>query len=618
MAERLSGLETEYAFTALGHNGNGLNRNEHLRRFFGLAQARLGHIKGMGGCDMFLINAGRLYMDAGLHPEFCTPECANPWDIVRYTLAGERMLDDVAQQLARDSGIAEAALFKCNVDYGGTDSTWGCHESYLHRTDPRQLSGQIIPHLVSRLIYTGAGGFSVSAGGMSFSLSPRVAHLQHEVSNSSMHDRGIFHTKDESLSTAGYHRLHLLCGESLCSHQSSWLKVGTTALVVAMVEGGLCPGDAVQLNAPLLAMQRFAADPQCKTTVLAADKHHHLSALTIQRHYLEMAEHNLGRSFMPPWAPQVCERWREMLDRLADAPQSVSTCLDWAIKLALFRQWSQQHGLAWESLGHWSCVYQRLVSALSQTPNKNVENQIEFILGPQSPIRSEVERLNVYLELRGLEWSGLRSYLQLRSTLFEIDTRFGQLGPRGIFNSLDRQGVLDHAVSGVDNIEHAMGNPPAIGRGKLRGQWISRLAGEKDRFNCCWTMILDKQKWRVLDMSDPFAEQVDWQDRPADLPPPPPPPPGATRRGRATDIFEAVRQRLAASGPRSQYRRGQRVVIARLIEDAPSELEGSTAMIMRVEQDERGTIYRLNIDQGRHAWRTCHLLTADNLFTSSA
>ncbi len=101
--------------------------------------------------------------------------------------------------------------------------------------------------------------------------------------------RGIFHTKDESLSSEGYHRLHVLCGESLCSHLGAWLKVGTTALVVAMIDAGLRPGDGVRLKSPLSAMQTFASDPQCKATVLSA-RGKRLTAHMIQRHYLEQAE----------------------------------------------------------------------------------------------------------------------------------------------------------------------------------------------------------------------------------------------------------------------------------------------------------------------------------------
>ena len=111
--------------------------------------------------------------------------------------------------------------------------------------------------------------YSLSPG-VEFILSPRVPHMVREVSNDSTGNRGIFHTKDESLCGKGYHRLHLLCGESLCSETATWLKVGTTALVVALIEAGLRPGDAVALQSPLEAMRSFASDTVCKAIVESA------------------------------------------------------------------------------------------------------------------------------------------------------------------------------------------------------------------------------------------------------------------------------------------------------------------------------------------------------------
>src|SRR5437762_13076927 len=121
-----------------------------------------------------------------------------------------------------------------------------------------------MPHLVSRVVYTGAGGFNNLSKGIEFTLSPRVAHLNRGVSGESTHHRGIFHTKGETLAGHDYQRLHLLCGESVCSETAAWLKLGTTALIVAMVDAGLSPGDAVQPRSPLDAIRTFARDPTCK------------------------------------------------------------------------------------------------------------------------------------------------------------------------------------------------------------------------------------------------------------------------------------------------------------------------------------------------------------------
>lgn len=608
MAERLVGLETEYAFTALGRGGQVLGRAKEVARLIKLAKARLEHMRGYGDLDLFLANGSRLYVDCGLHPEFCTPECTNPWDAVRYVLAGERILGGLMEELAKEPEIAEAALFKCNVDYGGTGSTWGCHESYLHRMDPRLISAEIIPHLVSRVIYTGAGGFRGGSGGLEFTLSPRVGHMVREESGSSTHTRGIFHTKDESLSSEGYHRLHLLCGESLCSHMGMWLKVGTTALVVAMIEAGLRPGEGVRLGSPLSAMQTFACDPQCKATVPSTGGKG-LTARMIQRHYLEQAEAHLGATFMPSWAKEVCHQWRAMLDRLAGAPQSVATSLDWAIKLAVFRDWAENNGVTWQSLPDWSHVHERIVASLGQTPYKTKSVTVEFVLGPQSPIGPEVEKLGPYLDAHGMKWDGLRPFVQLRPAMFEIDTRFGQIGPNGIFSAMDRQGVLDHAVSGVDNIEHAIGNPPAVGRAKIRGQWVRSLAGDNGQYVCAWTQVIDLQRHRMVDFTDPFTERADWRQMDKHFP-------GTDSPAMDLRLMELLqsrrrRRRPAESGPHAEYRPGQPVVIALIPSEAPRDLAGHAATVVSVDRDEEGVFYRLDADEGRYSWRTGHLRPAE-------
>jgi len=207
------------------------------------------------------------------------------------------------------------------VDYSGTHATWGCHESYLHRISLDVLQPQVIPHLVTRLIYTGAGGFNPLSQGLAFTLSPRVAHIELVVSRSSTTERGIWHTKSESL-CSGYNRLHVLCGESICSETATFLKIGVTALIVAMADAGLTPGNAVKLADPLDAMRKIAGDVTCKTLLMMADKSC-MTAVEIQRHYLEMAEAHVSDNFMPAWAAEVCRRWRAVLDQLEDAPKAV-------------------------------------------------------------------------------------------------------------------------------------------------------------------------------------------------------------------------------------------------------------------------------------------------------
>jgi proteasome accessory factor A len=507
MAELMFGVETEYAVAGLSPSGS-VSREGILRNLIELARERLVNLPDLhssGG--VFLENGARFYVDCGLHPEICTPECANPWDAVRYILAGHRMLAGLAAAVELSSAPkTEILCFRGNVDYSGTQATWGCHESYLHRIALDALQPQIVPHLVTRLIYTGAGGFNPLSRGLEFTLSPRVAHLELVVSRSSTSERGIWHTKSEPL-CSGYSRLHVLCGESLCSETATFLKIGATALIVAMADAGLQPGSAVQLADPLEAMRKIAGDTTCKRPLRMTDGRL-MTAIDIQRSYLEMAEAYVSASFMPAWAAEVCRRWRAVLDQLEEAPAAVDKTLDWGIKRALYADHARSLGIRWEDLPYWNDLIDRMVAALAARTGRAAVIPLELAIRPHRRIPKDLAFVEPILQSRGYKPENLRKVLNSRQKFFEIDTRFGQLGPKGIFETLDLAGVLRHRVSGVDNIEHAMKEPPAVGRARIRGQVIKRLAGGNAQ--CDWQIIVDYGGGQMLDLSDPFTREESW------------------------------------------------------------------------------------------------------------
>src|SRR5208283_234294 len=209
MVRPMFGVETEYAIA--GINGKEpMLREDLVGRLFGVARRRLAHLQDTcSPSGIFLENGARFYTDCGLHPELTTPECTTPWDVARYIKAGERILEALVDEVQAKTGAAvEVMIFRCNVDYSGTGSTWGCHESYLHRASPASLPEHLISHLVTRVIYTGAGGFNPLVKWPEFSVAPRLMHIQQVISSENSGHRGIFHTKNEPLSAGGYNRLH--------------------------------------------------------------------------------------------------------------------------------------------------------------------------------------------------------------------------------------------------------------------------------------------------------------------------------------------------------------------------------------------------------------------------
>jgi hypothetical protein len=234
-----------------------------------------------------------------------------------------------------------------------------------------------------------------------------------------------------------------------------------------------------------------------------------LDALAIQRHYLEAAEAHLGASFMPEWASEVCRRWRAVLDQLEDAPASVDKTLDWGIKRALYASHAQSLGIRWDELPFLNQVIDQAAALLETCKDRQTPVHLELAIASNRRIPRELAVLGPLLRFRGLGWDDVRAVLDSRQKFFEIDTRFGQLGAKGIFETLDRAGVLNHRVEGVDNIDRAMTEPPASGRARIRGEVIRRLAGSGEA-RCDWESVIDYGAGQVLDLSDPFAQAESW------------------------------------------------------------------------------------------------------------
>jgi len=458
VTDRIASLEMELALTAIARDGRQRNRARDVCAFMAAAAQTQPHLGGYYSSGIWLRNGSRLYPDVGDHAEFSLPECQNPWDVVRYQLAAERIVSGAAQRMkSLDGSIADVMVFKNNVDYQ-TGATWGSHEAYSHRCSTEALPAQIIPHLVARIIFTGAGGFNPFSPGLEFTLSPRAWHLAHVVSPVTTAYRGIYNTKEENLTTK-WKRLHLICGESLSSEIAAYLRVATTALVVAMAEGGLAPGDGVALAHPLAALRSFARDPTCKVQVLSK-RGESLAALQIERHYLRLAEEHARDPFMPPWAEAACLHWRTMLDRLErGAPDSVAGTLDWAIKWSLYRRRCERRGIRWNGV------------AAEQGPALR-------------PVRAELQ---------------------------EADARFGQITAGGIFAALDRAGAIAHHVPGVDDIERAVEHPPTAGRARLRGECVRQFAACGQRYAAEWQGVWDRKERRMLDLDDPFESVARWR-----------------------------------------------------------------------------------------------------------
>ncbi len=510
-ARALMGMETEYAVTGIAHNGTDMDRGLLIDRMFAIARRVYPHVRDCGS-GLFLANGARLYLDRGHHPEFATPECTDPWEVVRYLRAGEAMLLDLAERLkAERSEIREISIFRHNVEYDRSGTTWGCHESYLHRRPPRELPAHLVPHFVTRIIYAGAGGFHPMVPAARFTLSPRAYLLPNVTAADSTGERGIFHIREESLASFGWHRMHVICGEGLCSELATILKLGTTALILAMVEAGGRPGAAVRLQDPVLAIRTVSGDPEGRAGLLL-ENGDQLSANEIQWLYLTAVE-GCNASDLPPWAGDLCRLWRAQLIALDARDPSLDRTLDWAIKRSLFQRWVRDR-MDWHTVERAGQLLERIERTAERLFAEDFPIGLQAIIAGEGSARSQLDRLKPLVAAERMTWEDLRLFFRLRSELYEIDARFGQLGEAGVFEQLDRAGVLAHRVTQPSPDSDAVRRPPqGEGRAQVRGQWIERLwrQGAAAQYRGDWTGLWNEITGRSLNLSDPYATTAEWQ-----------------------------------------------------------------------------------------------------------
>jgi proteasome accessory factor A len=348
MKKRIYGLENEFgiAFTC---NGRRTLPSEKVVRYL---FEKL--ITTEGFLNVFLENGARFYLDTGCHPEYATPECASPMDVMIYDKAGERILENLlnyAQNKVHEEGFqGELAIFKNNTDFVG--NSYGCHENYLadRTADFYYMAEQLIPFLVTRQIFTGAGKVFRTRRGTVYHISQRAQHIRQKISGTTTNERSIINTRDEPHAIKEkYRRLHIIVGDSNMSEFSTYLKVGTTAIVLQMIEDDFLP-PIFSLRNPVRAIKGISRDLTCREAVpLNSGKKY--SALELQKEYLDLAHRYYSTRPMSPEAADILQKWEYVLTKLEEDPMQLHHEIDWVIKLHLLQAYGERTNLSPEASG---------------------------------------------------------------------------------------------------------------------------------------------------------------------------------------------------------------------------------------------------------------------------
>ncbi|MFS3130363.1 depupylase/deamidase Dop [Nocardioides sp. Bht2] len=304
----------------------------------------------LGLANVILTNGARLYVDHA-HPEYSTPEVTNPLDVVRWDKAGELVMLDAANLASAIPGAGPIVLYKNNTDNKGV--SYGAHENYLmKRSTPfAEIVRHLTPFFVSRQVVCGAGRVGIGQDGRAseFQISQRADFFEVEVGLETTLKRPIINTRDEPhADPERYRRLHVIIGDANLSEISTYLKVGTTSLVLAMIEDGFITTD-LRIDGPVKALRAVSHDPTCRQLITLADGRK-LTAVQLQWEYLELArkyllERHGGES--DEQTTDVMNRWESVLTRLERDPMSCASELDWVAKLRLMEQYRARDQLAW-------------------------------------------------------------------------------------------------------------------------------------------------------------------------------------------------------------------------------------------------------------------------------
>ncbi|RKQ36318.1 Pup--protein ligase [Kocuria tytonis] len=355
MDRRIYGIETEFGLTHSAPQGRALSADDAARRLFApvLAWGRASNV--------FLPNGGRLYLDVGSHPEYATAEAATLHDVVAQDAAGERIVDDLRAQLQRtldEEGVGGTVhLFKNNVDSAG--NSFGSHENYMisRRTEFARLVQHLLPFLVTRQILVGAGrvhptgqppfgALTPGDGSPSYSFSQRADHIWEGSSSATTRSRPMINTRDEPHADAQhYRRLHVITGDSSMSQTTTALKIGTTDLLLRMIEAGQILPDRT-LADPATAL-RVVSHDLTGTAALELANGERRSALELQHEYLDAVTRFVARhGAHHDRVDRVLDLWERGLRAVAEQDASlVDRELDWAIKKKLLDSYAASHDM---------------------------------------------------------------------------------------------------------------------------------------------------------------------------------------------------------------------------------------------------------------------------------
>jgi proteasome accessory factor A len=443
MERRIFGIETEFGVNCAFTGERRLAPDEVARYLFRKV------VSWGRSSNVFLGNGSRLYLDVGSHPEYATAECDDLDELVTHDKAGERILHDLAvdaeHRMAEEGIQARVYVLKNNVDSRG--NSYGCHENYLIRRQGElsRITDTLIPFLITRQLIAGAGRLHTTGDHATYLISQRADHIWDGLSSATTRSRPIINTRDEPHADAErFRRLHVIVGDSTMSQTTTRLKVGSTDLVLKMIEAGTPLGDYT-LDNPIRAIRDISRDLEGRHT-LALSGGRTITALQMQTEFLDRVTRyaeGAGLADREPYR-SVLELWGRTLRAIGTQDLSlVETEVEWVMKLQMLRRYAAANDL------------------------------------PMTHPR-----------------------------LQQLDLAWHDIHPtRGLYNILSRRG-LAASVTTDQLVEEATHTPPQTTRAKLRGDFVRAAQEHRRDFSVDWVHLkLNDAAQRTVLCKDPFVSE---------------------------------------------------------------------------------------------------------------
>ena len=438
--KRILGLETEYGVTCVVDGQRRLSPDEVARYLFRrvVAWGR--------SSNVFLPNGGRLYLDVGSHPEYATAECDKVSDLISQDQAGDRIIEELAieaEKRLNSEGIqGQIHLFKNNIDAAG--NSYGCHENYSisRKFNFQKVTESVIPFLITRQIFTGAGKWLSNNKNQNFQLSQRSDHMWESISSATTRSRPIINTRDEPhADPEEYRRLHVIVGDSNMSQTTTNLKVSSTEMILQLIEIGQI-NDEFNIENPIRTLRDISSDLTfSKKFRLSNGKE--VTALNLQEHYLERV---INSSIYSEF--EANEYYKKAID-----------------------------------------LWEKFLNCAKQNDFSSVDKDIDWVI--------KKKYMDQYQKKNGLKNNDPRMVL--------IDITFHNIRKdRGIFYILEKFGLINTIVD-QNMINNAMDFAPESTRAKLRGEFIKKAQEKKRDYTVDWVHLkINDQNQRTVVCKDPF------------------------------------------------------------------------------------------------------------------